>query len=175
MLAKNENPTLRAQVETQLKQTLKKIQPDRLFVSVGRNYWALLADPLARHVAPGQVAVATGSIGGRASQLAHWLRYGKTEAGKKTRLPAVGEATLLGTAIRLNRAEVLRRAKCAFLIDPKAASHFETWYVSLGHDRVAPKWLVSILFDKPVARFRTADARRILSKLGVRCQYVSAR
>ena len=168
-VAHTDYAALRTRVETQLKQTLEEIQPERVFVSVGSQYWPLLEGSLAREVAPAKLAVATGGIGGRASQLAHWLRLG--EGRDTTSAGACGEATLLGTTVRLSRAEVLRRATDALLSAPVAARRFETWYVAVGHERVAPKWLVSLLFNKSVSRFRTADARRVLQRFGVETQY----
>lgn len=162
---------LRARVEKQLKKALDELQPDRLFVSVGYRYWPLLEETLAREVATEKLVVANGGIGGRASQLAHWLRLGMTEKGAVALKDALGEAVLLGTTVQLTRVEVLSVARKAMIADPIAARRFETWYVAVGSERVAPKWLVSILFNKPVARFRTADARRVLSLLGVPCIY----
>ncbi len=162
---------LRKRVEKQLKRTLDDIQPERLFVSVGCQYWPLLEEPLAREVAPERLVVATGGIGGRASQLAHWLRSGQSESDDTSLERTNGEATLLRTTLRLSRAEVLQKAREALLSLPPAARRFETWYVTVDQDRVAPKWLAGLLFDKPVSRFRTADARRVLSLLGVDCTY----
>lgn len=162
---------LRVRVEKQLKQTLHELQPERLFVSVGGQYWPLLAEPLAREVASERLVVATGGIGGRASQLAHWLRLGEGKGPDTAPEHSCGKATLLGTTVQLSQAEVLQRARDALLAGPAAARRFETWYVAVGRERVAPKWLVSVLFDKPVARFRTADARRVLANLGVNCLY----
>jgi hypothetical protein len=158
-------------VEKQLKRALDKIQPKRLFVSVGSRYWPLLEEPLVRDVPPTSLALATGGIGGRASQLAHWLRLEETELDEDISEDACGEVTLLGTTVRLSRAEILTAARNALLVSPVAARRFETWFVALGRERVAPKWLVSLLFNKPVSRFRTADARRVLQHLGVRTQY----
>jgi uncharacterized protein DUF6884 len=172
-LAHSNRLALRSRVEKQLKQTLDDHQPERLFVSVGSKYWPLIEGPLSREVPSAKLVVATGSIGGRASQLAHWLRPSESEKNGSTLERAPGEAALLGTTVRLNRAEVLREARKAMLAAPVAARRFETWYVAVGNERVAPKWLVSVLFDKPVARFRTGDARRILSLLGVDCIYAS--
>jgi hypothetical protein len=163
--------SLRLLVVNQLKQTLDNLKPDRLFVSVGRQYWPLLEEPLSRDVSPGKVVVATGSIGGRASQLAHWLDIGKTEIGSTKSSSLAHEAVLLGTTVRLTSDEVLCEAQKALLSAPVAARRFETWFVVVNNERVAAKWLVSVLFDKPVARFRTADARRVLSLLGVECKY----
>jgi hypothetical protein len=165
------DPALRLRVERQLKQTLDEIQPDRLFVSVGSDYWPLLEEPLAQQISPASLVVATGSIGGRASQFVHWLRSSEAKPTEPAPAQARSEAVLLGTAVRLSQADVLRTARAALTSEPIAARRFETWYVPVSGDRVAPKWLVSILFDKPVARFRTADARRVLSLLGVECIY----
>ena len=172
-LAHADHQSLCIRVEWQLKRTLDVMQPERLFVSVGGSYWPLLADALAREVAPAKLAVAIGGIGGRASQLAHWLRQATNTCDDPITEQACGEATLLGTTVRLSRKEVLQRAARASSRSPAAARRFETWHVAIGHERVAPKWLVSLLFDKPVSRFRTADARRVLSLLGVDCTYAS--
>jgi uncharacterized protein DUF6884 len=172
-LAHTDHPALRMRVEGQLKRTLDEIQPERLFVSVGCRYWPLLQEPLAREVAPARLVVATGGIGGRASQLAHWLRLEEGEASDNTSAYARGEAVLLGTIVRLSQKEVLRVARKALLAAPTAAHRFETWYVAVGRERVAPKWLVSVLFQKPVARFRTADARRVLRQLGLEARYAN--
>jgi hypothetical protein len=170
-LARVNHEALCRRVEKQLKQTLDQIQPERLFVSVGSRYWPLLEEALAREVAPSKLVVAIGGIGGRASQLSHWLRFPLgSDLGRKPK-GRPGEAFLLGTTLRLGQAEVFQKARQAFVADPVGASRFETWCVLIGRDRVAPKWLVSTLFDKPVARFRTADARRVLSLLGVSCIY----
>jgi len=160
---------LSSRVEKQLKQTLDDVQPDRLFVSVGCQYWTLIETPLLREVPIAKLLIAAGGIGGRASQLAHWLQVGDVSHAAVT--VARGEAVLLGTTVQLSRAEVLREARKALLAAPTAAHRFETWYVAVGYERVAPKWLVSVLFNKPVARFRTSDARRVLSSLGVPCLY----
>lgn len=172
-LSSGDYSSLRSRVEKQLKETLDSIQPDRVFVSVGASYWPLLEEPLERQVPQSRLVVARGGIGGRASQLVRWLRpHRHAPEGAKTPTPT-GEAVLLDVSVRLTRAEVLRKARTALFADPEGARRFETWYVPLGRDRVAPKWLVSILFDKPVAHFRTADARRALSCLGIECIYAN--
>src|SRR5713101_1569240 len=109
-LAYDDHATLRLHVEAQLKQTLDQLQPESLFVSVGCRYWLLLEEPLMRQVAQSKLVVATGGIGGRASQLAHWLGLGEDEARDTVARPARGEAVLLGTTVRLRRAEVLQKA-----------------------------------------------------------------
>ncbi len=82
---------------------------------------------------------------------------------------------LLGTSIRMSQEEILRAAQAALIASPEGAGRFETWHVRIGSERVAPKWLVGILFDKPVGQFRTVDARRVLSLLGMDCLYAGRR
>ena len=161
---------LQRRVARQLGRTLKGKRLDRLFISVGRDYWPLLAKSLARHVPASKVIVAAGGIGGRASQLAQWLTpraKGRTLRNGGGR----GEATLLGRTIRMSRSQVLRKARQALRLDAAGARRFETWYVLIGRSRVAPKWLASLLFRKPVAGFRTADAIRVLANLGIEVKY----
>jgi hypothetical protein len=164
----------RPRIELQLEQALRDIRPERVFVSLGCRYWPLIEKPLANSVASADVFVAAGGIGGRTSQLAWWLR-GVDERPDTAVAAVPGEATLLGTTVRMSRAELLRRANEAYLLAPAAAKRFETWCVEIGKKRVAAKWLVGMLFDKRVSRFRTADARRVLSLLGVECIYADNR
>jgi hypothetical protein len=71
----------------------------------------------------------------------------------------------------MSPAQILLKAKDALAIDGAGASRFETWFVDVEGERVAVKWLVSVLFGKQVGHFRTADAIRILSSLGVKPSY----
>lgn len=170
----NFTSALRSRIEDQLKKTLDRTQPERLFVSVGKGYWPLIEAPLLREVPSGKLFVSTGGIGGRASQFVHWLGAGKSETLESTIMCSRGTATLLGTTVRLSSSQVLQKARETLLRDSTAAHRFETWFVAVGNDRVAPKWLVGLLFDKPVSKFRTADARRVLSLLGVCCEYAGS-
>jgi hypothetical protein len=172
-LLRTDAVAFRQRVDKQLTRALKQIKPERLFVSVGSRYWPLLREPLKRETLPAELVVATGGIGGRASQLLHWLRLNKGPVIGPRLKRSPGEAVLLGKTVRLTRREVLQRARQGLRSDPLGAGRFETWCVAVGRERVAPKWLVSLLFDMPVSRFRTADARRVLSLLGVDCIYAS--
>jgi hypothetical protein len=164
----------RLRVEVQVRQALRDVQPERVFVSLGSRYWPLVERPLTNTIASAQLFVAAGGIGGRASQLAWWLGRTQNAVPDSVAEKATGVATLLGTTVRLSAREVLRAANDARALNPIAARRFETWYVPVGTERVAPKWLVSVVFRKPVARFRTADARRVLALLGVDCVYDSS-
>lgn len=158
---------MREHVADRFRATVFELKPIKLFVSVGQNYWPLLEEPI-RDSRLKEVTVAQGGIGGRASQLQHWLgSQPRVIPESPNELKAARSATLLGTTIRISRAEVITRARDGLALTPAAARRFETWYVKFDSDRVAPKWLVSLLFSKPVSQFRTADARRVLSSLGL--------
>lgn len=164
-------PVIHGKITNQLTGALEQIQPDSIFVSIGADYWQLLDEALLQEIGTDNVTVATGSIGGRASQFANWLRTLKKEIQTEPVKQICGEATLRGTSVRLTTDEVIRIAKQALVEDPNGASRFETWFVDIGGERVAAKWLVSILFGKSVAQFRTADARRVLGSLGLECKF----
>lgn len=170
-LTSSDIPELRLKVEDQLRQALTEHRPERLFVSVGRLYWTLLEEPLLSASLLGSLTIAGGGIGGRASQLARWLRRSE-EAEEPATINVTGEAVLLGTVVRMTADEVLLKAEAALpTADPKVTNRFETWFVKLGEKRVSPKWLASVLFNKPVDRFRSSDARRVLLRLGVAITY----
>jgi hypothetical protein len=164
---------LQDSVDSQIKEAVQKIQPASVFVSVGSQYWQLLDEPLSREFASEKLIIASGSIGGRASQLTHWLRLSEPRTNDLPIVQPRGKATLLGTTVRLTPSEILYRANQARSVDPEGAVRFQTWYVELGNERVAPKWLASILFNKPVYRFRTSDARRVLTDLGLSTRHVA--
>lgn len=172
-LSRRDRALLRPVVRDQLKRALNKVRPVRVFVSVGRNYWPLLEDPLTRQVESSKLAIAFGGIGGRASQLARWLRNDAETLNKQVTLSRPPQVTLLGTDVLLTANEVLQEARRGIYQDPVAARRFETYCVMVDGEAVSAKWLVSRLFQKPVSRFRTADARRVLSALGVKCIYAS--
>ncbi|HET9712767.1 MAG TPA: hypothetical protein VFP64_12815 [Pyrinomonadaceae bacterium] len=166
-------PILQNSVDSQIKKAVEKIQPASVFVSVGSQYWPLLDESLSREFASEKLIIASGSIGGRASQLAHWLRLSEPRTNNVPIGQPCGKATLLGTTVRLTPSEILCNANEARSVDPEGALRFQTWFVELGNERVAPKWLASILFDKPVFRFRTSDARRVLTDLGLSIRHVA--
>lgn len=170
-LRKADQQALKIRVAHQLDEVLDTVCPDRTFVSVGRSYWPLLEDTLEKRLDPAGISIALGGIGGRASQLSHWLNCGQDKVIADPFPLAGGHATLLGKTVTVTTDAVLKKAQEASLTDYLKSRRFETWYVQVREERVAPKWLVSMLFDIPVARFRTADARRVLLELGVPCQY----
>src|SRR4029077_14193065 len=123
---------LQESVDSQVKEAVDKVRPTNVFVSVGSQYWPLLDEPLSRRFASEQLIIASGSIGGRASQLAHWLRSSKPANKEDAVTQPSGEATLLGTTLGLTSSEILGKAAEALSHDPEGASRFQTWFVDLG-------------------------------------------
>lgn len=135
-----------------------------LFVSLAGPYLAVLQ---GWHPRQPRVTTASGPIGARASQLRLWLRgRPKASPSSDTALPI----EFRGVTIALSRDTILQEAKVLATKDD-GARRFQTRYVEVDGERIAPKWLVSMLTDIPVSDFRTSDAVRVLSSLGIEVLY----
>jgi hypothetical protein len=106
------------------------------------------------------------------AQLRNWLE-GKPLGVHvpEHRFPRRGIARLKGVQRMLTAEQVLDQAR-HWLEQDRASSrrspwHFQDRFVLVDGERVAPKWLVSRLFDLPVTSFETPDARRVLEQLGI--------
>jgi hypothetical protein len=160
---------LRTDIVERFAGEISQFRPDQLFVSVGASYKVALEgcwDTLDPSVA---VRFARGSIGGRASQLHTWLQGDvlADQTGPRREKEPPGVATILGVTIRRAPGEILETARVGLRDKPALAARFQTWFVPVDGNRVAPKWLVSELSGLPVGMFRTADALRVLASLGV--------
>ena len=114
--------------------------------------------------------LAHGSIGKRMAALRDWL-YGAPPTSLE--INAQPETIVFrGVELSMTAQEVIKLASEAAAKDPAGAACFESWYVSVGEQRVAPKWLVQVLTEVPVGAFRTLDARRLLAQLGVEVKRV---
>lgn len=133
-------------------------------VCAGKTYARALTD--CNWLPP--VKKAEGTIGRQISILKQWLENESDSvaqvapehapAGKMT-IPIGGERICVSARDALRIAA--KAAEC------KDARNFQTWYVQTPQGEVGAKWLVSELSGLPVARFRTADALRVLKNLGV--------
>lgn len=106
-----------------------------------------------------------GSIGAQASTLRRWLRQERGSVPSSVPDSTRRVASILGSTVSISPRGALELA--AGRASEPAARRFETWCVDTRVGPVAPKWMVGLLFSKPVSSFRTADARRVLEKLGV--------
>jgi hypothetical protein len=140
---------------------------EEVFVSLGANYTPVMSTCWTR--LPGWVKIkyASGSIGGRCSQLHTWLRGNHTSKNQDLSTRPAGRATLQGVTIEMSTSAILQLAYERSVVDGSQAERWQTWYIPVGEKRVAPKWLVNVLTELPVSRFRTYDALRFLNALGV--------
>lgn len=132
-----------------------------VLVCAGRAYAAALTGIEERF---GGVTFTSGPLGGQLATLRDWL-YG---ASPEALMHEPGrEVVFKGQTLAHTADEVVRLAERRSAEDPAGAGRYAGWYVAVGKLRVAPKWLLSELTGVPVSVFRTADARRVLTALGV--------
>lgn len=162
---------LRPVLRGQLAAELESANVDSLFVSAGKTYEAALA--LALDSIPQSVKVrrASGSIGGRAGQLREWL----LGAASINRSGRTSSAVLRLAPLHVTPASLPELAEELIEADPSGASRYQTWCVVIGEQRVAPKWLASVITRVPVSRFRTSDAIDFLELLGLRVERAPTR
>jgi hypothetical protein len=121
------------------------------------------------------VTITDGPQGLKLAQLKRWLWQGKAGdlAQKQQVAEPSGVARLRGIELRLTPDQVLEGARTALVDNGAGANRFRTWYVEIDDQRVALKWLVSVLTGLPVSTFTTGEARRVLNQLGVQSQRFS--
>ena len=131
-------------------------------VNLTRRYVTFIIYP--QHT---NVKLAAGGIGRKLSILHDWL-YGcsPTLRGDSTLSPK-GKASIRGIEIQLTPAQVLEAAKRALSSDLEGSSRYQSWYVQVDDQKVAPKWLVNQITSLPVSNFVTDEALRVLNQLGV--------
>jgi len=121
------------------------------------------------------VMITDGLQGLKLAQLKRWLWQDKAgDLGQKHQVvrPS-GVAHLRGIKLRLAPAQVLERARTALIENGTGADRFRAWYVEVDDQRVAPKWLVSVLTGLPVSTFTTGEARRVLCQLGLHIRKIT--
>jgi len=119
------------------------------------------------------VTLTDGPMGTKLGQLRAWLegRTWQAPAVQPERLVAAaqprGTATISGVSLQISREAVLEQARQALATDGQAARRYRDWYVLVDDQRVAPKWLVSLISGIPTSRFDAGRARQVLLALGV--------
>lgn len=140
---------------------------------MGRDYLKVL-DGYTRFVAPEvTINIAAGSPGKKLAELHHWL-YGKS-AGQSPILPAkttLGKARLRGIEIAMTPDQIFDVARRVLAEGRNDPTNYQSWYVLIDGQRVAPKWLVSQLTGLSANSFHTEEARRLLLRLGIQVDVV---
>lgn len=128
--------------------------------------WSALVPPRV------SVTITDGPQGLKLAQLKRWLWQDKAgDLGQKHQIvKPSGVAHLREVELRLTPAQVLERARTALVENGTGADRFRTWYVEIDGQRVALKWLVSVLTGLPASTFTTREAQRVLNQLSVRTQ-----
>lgn len=116
-----------------------------------------------RMLAP-SVGAAIGARGGQATALRRWLYGPENEPAPAW---STGAPVLRGVRVEMSPGEVLASARKELTRDSEGAGRFHGWYVPVGDETVAPKWLAAKLTGLTVKSFRTAEAIQLLRRLGV--------
>jgi hypothetical protein len=138
---------------------------------MGQSYRDVLGwDDCAEAGALAATSIASGSLGKQLVQLRQWLYNRPTQATTRARVgydQPIGHARLRGIQLHMSAADVLQRAGDALKHGVGNPAGYQCWYVQVGEQRVSPKWLVSQLAGLPISSFHSAEARRVLQRLGV--------
>ena len=118
------------------------------------------------------VRVTDGPMGTKLGQLRAWLE-GRVwmPADRPTHVAAPvaphGKVMLSGVLLHMTREDVFVRARAALANDDAGARRYRDWYVRVDDQRVAAKWLASVISGLPTSRFDASNARRALLALGI--------
>ena len=159
---------LQSKVIYEFEQVLQANHYSELFLNLGKNYWQVLEGYERLLPVKIQVTIAQGSQGGRQAALRRWLYNGlagKPDAHSVVTQP--GKARIRSIEITLTPEQVVGLARQALAKGLGDPTGYQSTYVLVDGQRVAPKWLVSQLTGLPVSSFHTIDARRVLQQLGV--------
>jgi hypothetical protein len=145
-----------------------------LFVVLGADYLSAISGFAAVLPSGTKIILAKGAQGVKARQLKYWLGGIPSDVAPakfKTIRPLStprGRATIHGCSIVLTPTQILDRAREALRDGYGQPDSFRDWYVLVDGKRVGPKWLVSQITDLAVDQFTSSEARRVLTKLGIK-------
>ncbi|NJN94197.1 MAG: hypothetical protein HC875_08940 [Anaerolineales bacterium] len=159
---------LQPKVTSALEQILQANPYSDLFISLGQSYWQALVGYERLVAGETQVTLAQGSQGGRQAALRRWLYNGlDVQHNAPSLVTQPGKARIRGKEITLTPEQVLDVARQALAEGCGDSTGYQSAYVLVEGQRVAPKWLVSQLTGLSVSSFHTGDARRVLKQLGI--------
>jgi hypothetical protein len=156
---------LRPTVETSLRAITSEHPFTDGIICMGSTYRIALPDIAAFIPAAAPIAIAHGTIGRQLGMLHDWL-YGQPPAIAGN-VCGTGEARIRGIELSMTADEAITVARCALAQRIGTPRAFQSWYVTVDDQRVAPKWLVSQLSGLSVSDFTTDEARRVLARMGI--------
>jgi hypothetical protein len=120
-----------------------------------------------------EIQIAIGGIGRKLSILHDWLYGDLSNLHSIQGLTSTkSKVCIRGVEVNLTSEQILDVARQAIATKDRRATHYQSWYVQVGDQRVSPKWLVSQITGLQVSNFVTDDARRVLTRLGVEVKRV---
>lgn len=158
---------LQPQVLPIFKRILQEQDYHELFINLGKTYWQTFENYEKVLPVNLKVILAQGSQGRRQADLHKWL-YGKLpkQPTYQTRGSQQNKVRIRGIEITLTPKQVLDIARQALAEGRGDSTSYQSWYIMIDEQPVAPKWLVSQLTGLSVSSFHTGEARRVLQQLG---------
>jgi hypothetical protein len=172
-MTKAQSKRLHHQVITELETVLNSKTYTNLLICLGRDYLEAIYGYESIISGGLTVQVAMGGLGRKLSILHDWLYGDSSNLQNDQDLVATKEIVRLrGVEVNLTAEQILDIARQAIATKDQRATHYQSWYVQVDDQRVAPKWLVGQITGLPVSNFVTDDARRVLTRLGVEVKRV---
>jgi hypothetical protein len=172
-MTKEQSAKLHHQVITELETIFNSKIYTNLLICLGSDYIkticgyeSIMPDGLT-------VQVAEGGLGRKLSILHDWLYGDSSSLHSNLDLVAIaGVVRLRGIEVNLTSEQVFDIARQAIIKKEQRITQYQSWYVQVDDQRIAPKWLVSKITGLPVSNFVTDEARRVLTQLGVEVKRV---
>jgi hypothetical protein len=159
---------LRPLVSAELDRIVGIQAPREILIVAGQHYLRTLSANDASSISVPNASVCKGAIGRKLAELHDWL-YGEPPHVRYNATMPVGggRPRIRGVEVSLTAEQVLGIARQDLREGWGVPERYESWYVPIGDNRVAPKWLVGRIAGLPVGAFTTDEARRLLAQLGV--------
>lgn len=167
-ITKEQSKILHPKVISSLETVLHSKSYTNLLIWLGRDYLEAIYGYEAVVPKGLTVQLATGGIGRKLSILHDWL-YGSSSNFQNGKVPASskGKVCIRGVEVNLTSDQILDLARQAIAAGEQRAICYQSWYVPVDDQRVAPKWLVSQITGLPVSTFHSDRARKALQRLGI--------
>jgi hypothetical protein len=172
-ITKEQSKALHPQVIDKLEEIFRRNTYTNFMLCLGKDYFETISG--YNNIVPPEliVQIATGGLGRKLSVLHDWL-YGELSSLRSNQISVSpkGSARIRDIELNLTPDQILDAARIAITAGKRGADRYQSWYVSVDDQKVAPKWLVSQITGLPVKSFVTDDARRVLRQLGVEVKRV---
>ena len=172
-ITKEQSEILHRQVIPELETVFSSRTYTNLLICLGKDYLKAIYGYEAIIPQGITVQIAIGGMGRKLSILHDWL-YSDLSSLQNPQLSALpkGSACIRDVEVKLTPDQILDVARLAISKGERNTTRYQSWYVPIDDQQVAPKWLVSQITGLPVSNFVTDEARRVLTQLGVEVKRV---